>query len=583
MKFTFDIQSPQQQYIQITATLKATGKETTVHFPAWRPGRYQLGDFAKNVNHFKVLTKENKSIPYQKTNKNTWIVQTEGCNEIVIKYSYYAAELNAGSTFLDETQLYVNPVNCCLFTQEEYDDPIDVQLNIPKEWQVAHSLPVNNHSFQAANYDELADSPFICSEDIQHDTYEVSGTTFHIWMNGLVKPEWDRLIEDFKAFTETQIEKFLDFPTEEYHFLFQFLPYKTYHGVEHCKSTVITLGPSYAVFEELYKELLGVSSHELYHTWNVKSIRPTEMMPYDFTKENYSELGYIAEGVTTYMGDLMLFKSGVFKVDQYLNEMNAQLQRHFDNFGRFNYSVAESSWDTWLDGYQKGAPARKVSIYTEGCLLAFIVDVYLLKNTANKRGLDEVMRSLYFNFGSKGIGITEKDYQDAIENVAGISMQWFFDDYVHGTQSYSSLLVDCFEYIGLELHHQPVKDDVAAFLGAKTIQENNATKIVALYPGGPLEMAGVMLGDAVVSINNCAINNDFNRWARFFATDNKEITVQRNGVIKTVVVPESHRPYYQQYYLLPVEDPDKNQIHAFDGWRGAKLGEKSVRERHFKG
>jgi predicted metalloprotease with PDZ domain len=581
MKFTFDINSPQQQYIQITAELATSGKETTVFFPAWRPGRYELGDFAKNVNHFQIYNGDGTALNYKKKNKNTWVVQTEGCSAMTIKYSYYATDLNAGSTYLDASQLYVNPVNCCLFTDETYNDPINVQLNIPETWEIAHSLKVKDNTFTAKNYDELADSPFICSADLQKVSYKVYDTTFYIWFNGIVKPEWDRLVKDFKAFTETQIERFISFPTDEYHFLIQILPYKTYHGVEHSKSTVITLGPSYAVFEESYKELLGVSSHELYHTWNVKSIRPSEMVPYDFKKENYTELGYIAEGVTTYMGDLMLYKSGVFSIEQYLVEMNNQLQRHMDNFGRFNYSVAESSFDTWLDGYIPGAPGRKVSIYTEGCLLAFVVDIYLLKYTANKRGLDDVMRTLYHNFGASGIGITEKDYQEAIENIAGKSMQWFFDDYVNGTKAYSTLLVDCFEYIGIEFHNEPVNSDFAAYLGAKTVEVNNDTVVMALFPGGPLDVAGAMLGDKLLGINGAMISNDADRWAKFFNTDDKEILINRKGKLIQLHLPESHRPYYQRYFLKMTARPDKNQVHAFDAWRNAKEGDKTVKKRNF--
>jgi len=570
MKFTFDVKSPQQQYIQITAELKATGNETTVFFPAWRPGRYELGDFAKNVNHFHAYNGDGSILKHNKINKNTWVIQTDGCSTFTIKYSYYATDLNAGSTFLDTTQLYVNPVNCCVFTDESYNDPISVRLNIPESWEVAHSLKVENNSFTAKNFDELADSPFICSANLQKVTYEVAGTTFYIWFNGIIKPEWKRLIKDFKAFTETQIQKFSKFPTDEYHFMIQILPYATYHGVEHSKSTVITLGPSYAVFDELYKELLGVSSHELYHTWNVKSIRPIEMVPYDFKKENYTELGYIAEGVTTYMGDLMLYKSGVFSLEQYLFEMDNQIQRHMDNFGRFNYSVAASSFDTWLDGYVPGAPGRKVSIYTEGCLLAFIIDVYILKYTKNKKGLDDVMRNLYLNFGALNKGITEKDYQKEIEELTGVSMQWFFDDYVHGTKAYSTLLVDCLEYIGIEFHNEPVKSEVAAYLGAKTMDVNNETVIMALYPGGPLDIGGAILGDKIVGVNGVVVNNDVDRWMKFFRNDSKEIAINRKGALVNIHLPESEKTYYQRFFLKATTKPSQEQVHAFDGWRSAE-------------
>ena len=191
------------------------------------------------------------------------------------------------------------------------------------------------------------------------------------------------------------------------------------------EETMIT--PAKEINKSLYKELLGVCSHELYHTWNVKSIRPLDMFPYDFSCENYSELGYIYEGITTYMGDLFLLKSKVFSIEQYFDELNNQLQRHFDNMGRFNYSVAESSFDTWLDGYVQGAPGRKVSIYVEGCLLAFIADVKILKATAGKYGLDEVMKRLYFNYAIKGKGITENDYRKELEQISGLSFADYFD------------------------------------------------------------------------------------------------------------------------------------------------------------
>jgi len=574
MNYTVSIASPQQQYIQFKCEFNTDKRTTELKFPAWRPGRYQMADFAKNVNHFQVFAEHGKALPFHKTDKGTWQVENGDEQKFYVQYSYYAAEMNAGSSFLDARQLYVNPVNCCLFNPDQYNESITVQLEIPDSWEVANSLPTNNRKFEAANYDELADSPFICSAELQHATYEVEGVLFHIWFNGPVKPAWNQLMRDFELFTQKQLDKFLEFPVQEYHFFFQILPYKTYHGVEHEKCTVITIGPSYSIFKELYTEFLGVSSHELYHTWNVKSIRPAEMMPYDFTRENYSKMGYIAEGITTYMGDLMLYKSGVFSLRQYIKEMNAQLQRHFDNFGRFNYSVAESSWDTWIDGYERGAPGRKVSIYTEGCLLAFIADVLILRATSNKKNLDEVMKSLYYEFGKKGIGITEKDYQHALENVSGISFQWFFDDYVHGTKAYNALLVDCFEHIGLDLRHEPVDDAAAAQLGVKCSKNDGKTVVRALYPGGPMDLAGIMLDDEILAINGIAVRDDFDRWVAYFDNDEKEVMVQRKGEIVRSIIPQTNRPFFQRYYLVPVENPNKLQIHAFDGWRSAELGDR---------
>jgi predicted metalloprotease with PDZ domain len=299
VKYSFSCENPSQQYISIKATFSVNSKTTTVQLPSWRPGRYELGNFAKNVKGFRIFDENNKAVSFKKLVKDAWEVDTEGKKEIRVEYSYFAAELNAGSTFLNAEQLYVNPVNCCVFTEETKREPVELELAIPSDWKIAGSMKENGTVLSASNFEELADSPFICSNSLQYNQYEVNGTIFHLWLNGEVKPDWKRLVKDFKAFTAKQLEKFMEFPVPEYHFLIHILPYKAYHGVEHQRSTVITLGPSYEVFASLYKELLGVSSHELYHTWNVKAIRPADMYPYDFTKENYSELGYICEGVTT--------------------------------------------------------------------------------------------------------------------------------------------------------------------------------------------------------------------------------------------------------------------------------------------
>ena len=566
MKYIISIDQPQQQYIQITALFHSVSDTLEFHLPSWRPRRYELGNFAKNVKDVRVFDVESKKrLEISKLTKDCWSVATEGCKEIRVDYRYYAAELNAGSSFLSDEQLYVNPVNCFIFSKEQFTEPIELELNIPSFWQVATSMRKNGTTLMADNFDELADSPFICSAQLQHDEYRVNETLFHLWFNGEAKPDWDRLKTDFTAFTTAQIKKFGEFPVSEYHFLFQILPYKAYHGVEHCKSTVIALGPSYDVFGDEYKELLGVSSHELYHTWNVKAIRPMEMHPYDFTKENYSQLGFICEGVTTYMGDLFLLKSGVFTLDQYFNELNGQLQKHFDNFGRFNYSVAESSFDTWLDGYVPGAPGRKVSIYTEGCLLAFVTDVRILRATNNHYGLDEVMKRLYYDYALAGKGVSESDYKQMLENISGISFDDLFEDHIHGTRPYESILVDSFEYLGMEMEHVPSKSYSAGKLGFKSVKSN--ARVTAIYPGSPAFLGGLMVDDEIISVNGYKVNADLDKWLSYFADAEKNLVVQRAGKHTALRLPEVQRNFYSDYTVKVQDNPIGSQKKAFDAWK----------------
>lgn len=564
--FKFDIENPNQQYIQISVTFKVSGNDTIVQLPSWRPGRYELGNFAKNVKSFKVFSKDNSLLSALKVTKDSWKVDTSGLDEIKVSYQYYASELNAGSTFLDPTQLYVNPVNCCVYTEETFNDSVTVTLGIPDMWDVATSMEQNGKVLKVDSFDELFDSPFIASGDLQHGSYESYGVKFNVWFNGEVKPDWDRLIKDFKAFTDKQIEKFTEFPVKEFHFLNQILPVKAYHGVEHLKSTVIALGPSYDVFDGQYVELLGVSSHELYHVWNVKSIRPIEMQPYNFTKENYSRLGYICEGITTYQGDLFLFKGGVFDEAQYFVELNRQLQRHFDNPARFNASVAESSFDTWLDGYEPGAPGRKVSIYTEGCLLAFVTDVKIRKATNDKYGIDEVMKRLYFNFAVENKGVSEQDYKSILESICGDSFDEFFDQYINGCQPFESIIVEALDYLGLDLNHVPSEVYSEGKLGFKTARSGNGYAVKALYPGGPGELGGLMLEDEIVAVNGMACDTELNKWLQYFEDDTKTIQIKRNGRMIELTLPEVHRNFFMKYSVTKKEDMNAHQKKAFAAW-----------------
>ena len=564
--YTIDCDNAQQHFIKIKVQFPVDENKTIIHLPSWRPGRYELGNFAKNIKNFKVFNDQNKAINFHKINKDSWEISSNETKYIKIEYQYYANELNAGSSYFDEQQLYVNPVNCFLYAEGKEQFPISIELNIPKNYTIASSLAQENNFLLAENFDELADSPFICSENLEKQTYIVADTNFHIWFNNQLNIPWDRVLTDFRSFTVKQIEDFGEFPVSEYHFLIQSLPYLAYHGVEHLKSTVITLGPSYDLFENRYEELLGVSSHELYHVWNVKSIRPKELLPYNFKKENYSELGYIYEGITTYLGDLYLLKSGVFSLENYLKELSAQFQKHFDNPGRFAYSVAQSSYDTWLDGYVPGVPGRKVSIYTEGCLLAFVMDAKIRKATNNKRGIEEVMKRLYYNFAQNNKGYTEKDFIDQLENICGYSFQDFFNDYVHGTTPYETILLEALDFIGLELIQTPSNSYSEANLGMKTVHQSNQLLISAIYPGSPADMAGLSLGDELIALNTIKLNHDLDACLNYFDASSKTLSFFRNGKLLQLTLPEVNRFFYLYHKIHKKVNLTPNQEKAIFAW-----------------
>ena len=550
MIYTFSSKNRGSKFLDIEFLIEnIKDDEILVQLPAWRPGRYELADFAKNIQQFSVQTLNNKELFFEKTTKDRWKIKTGKSKKIIIKYNYYANELNAGSTWVDESQIYINPVNCCLFVVGRENDPIKLFFNETQHKQTATSLQKIGDHFVAENFDELADSPLILSNSLQHKCYRVNDTKFTVWFQGECKPEWAKIIKDFKAFTKEQLKVFGSFPFNEYHFLNQILPYKSYHGVEHKKSTVISFGPGYSVFEgENYEEFLGVSSHELFHAWNVKSIRPADMLPYDFTKENYTKMGYLTEGITTYYGDLMLQRSGVFTNAQFLKQINKTLDRHFYNYGAQNMSVADSSFDSWLDGYERGIPNRKASIYTEGCLLAFITDQLIRQNSKGKNSLDTVMNEFYHSYYQKGKGITEKDFITEINKASTIDLDNLWDNYFYGTKNFYSLLKSTLKKSDFKLTKEHNAKYFAAHYGF--FNQPGTNKALFIAPKSPAYKAGINAGDEVISINKIVLEKDnLNQWAKYFG-GTLEVVFKKDGLLKTIKLPHSTKLFFPKINLV---------------------------------
>lgn len=451
MHYTIAAAKTEKKYLHITYRINGIATDSIeVQCPAWRPGRYEIQNFAKNIKGFKAYTSDGTPVKVVKVTKDRWRIHTNHSREIIISYLYYAELKNAGSSFVDEQLLYVNFVNCCLYTEGRQNEPCTVTLDLPADFKIACGLPHTGHELFAQDYYQLVDSPLMASARLQHHTYTVEGIPFHVWFEGNFEPNWQWIEHDFSRFTATQLAVMREFPEKDYHFMCMVLPTPFYHGVEHRNSTMLVLGPD-TNQEEIYHDLLGVSSHELFHAWNIIRIRPVEMLPYDFTKENYFPTCFVAEGVTTYYGDLFLRRSSVMDDAAYFKELEVYCIRHFGSSGSASLSLTESSHDLWLDGYEKGAPQRKVSVYHKGALAALILDLYIRKKYHHQRSLDDVMRLLWERFGKPFIGYSIDDYKQIAEEVAGESLDWYWAECIEGNTPLENRLNEAFAFVGLSL------------------------------------------------------------------------------------------------------------------------------------
>ena len=568
MRYIVSYQTPHHHFVDIECIYE-NNNEAFLDFqlPSWRPGRYETANFAKNVKAWRVEDKNGKALPFQKTSKDCWRVKADAAEEVHVKFSYYAYQLDAGACWLDDHQLYINGVHCFPFIPGNTAEPCILELVLPENYQIACGLrEIQPNVLFADSYDTLVDSPLIASASLKHQTYTVGENLFHIWIQGECKPDWEKMIQDFTLFSKAQLQCMKEVPFEEYHFLIQVLPHRFYHGVEHINSTVLALGPGYDLMNsQLYPELLGVASHELFHAWNVKSIRPAEMIPYDYTKENYSRMGFVYEGVTTYYGDLFLYRSGVFTEIEYFQTLNAQLQKHFDNPGRFNLSVADASFDTWLDGYVEGVPGRKTSIYTEGCLLAFMVDVMIRRSTGNQKSLDDIMTHLYFHFAQKKKGYTEADYLEALETISGTSFVEFFNAYVFGTRSFDAPLTEISSYIGLQFLKEPSKKYHERELGFR-LRPGSSAIIGTVMPDSVAFRAGLSSGDEIIAINNIKISGNFREWVEYFSGEKISLDVHLNGEIRKVELAPDAEKYFANYQLKRMDNQSPDQQKNFQNW-----------------
>lgn len=524
--------NPASQFVQFELKISAQNNgEIHLQLPAWRAGRYQLANYAQNLRDFRIKNSSGQGVGFHKKTKDCWVFKIENSEEYIISYEYFAAKMDAGSAWADEEQVYLNLVNCCFEVKEMGDEPFELELDLPDYPIVVSTLPESGTGFfRTKDFQQLADSTILAAKKISHWEYSVEETLFNIWIHGEVHFEKEPFIENFRKFTQTQIRDFGEFPESEYHFIFQLLAYPHFHGVEHRKGTVITFGPAENLKESVHmNELLGVSSHELYHSWNVCRIRPKELLPYDFSQETYTKAGWMLEGITTYMGDLYLLKSGVFDLPTYLKEVEDILNRESLNEGWRNYSILESSMDLWLDGYQAGIPDRKVNIYSHGAVICFCLDIMLQSEGSS---LPEVMKMAWEKYGKPFQSYGENGIWNLILDCAKDKKKFnsFYESYISGNEDLLNYFGSIVPVLGFELRLLPNPESLSSKLGV-LLQKDVITKI---HPESAA-FTSLMIGDHIKAE---------------FSTDNVRIEASRiNGKKYGYDFPIVEKEFYPVYSI----------------------------------
>ncbi|MFM7105955.1 MAG: M61 family metallopeptidase [Flavobacteriales bacterium] len=567
IQYQVSTKNPHRHFIHFRGVFPTMGQsDLKVRLASWRPGRYEMGSFAKNVRSWKATTAQGVPLRFNKTASHQWVVNTMGHEQIIIEYEYYASELNAGSSFLDENQLYINPVNCFLFLPDFQELPYEVAFSLPSSYRIATGLKHSTgNALVAKNFDELVDCPLIAAQHLIHEVYESQGIKFNIWIQGGHAFDMERFKRDMKCFTDLQMDLFGSIPCNEYHFLYHFVPGYLRHGVEHSNSTVIAMGPKTDFQAEgLYNDLLGISCHELYHTWNIKCIRPVEMLPYDFAHANYARTGYVYEGVTTYYGDLLLWRCDLFSDAEWLKVVDEHLHDHYWNPGRFSLSVAESSIDTWLDGYSQGIPWRKVSIYNEGFLISMILDIRIMDYTDGRHSLDDVMLALYNRFGKMNLGYSEDDFWNIVEEYGG-AQAGAIRRLSETACDYGVEINDALSRVGCVVIETPSAKWCEAWLGMIVDESSQKAEVQTVWPDSPADRAGLWRDDEIINVNGFLPYKNFQLQLQEY--DEIELTYIRKGKVLTTKLRSAENPVITRTRVMERLDVNERQRSLFDCWK----------------
>ena len=562
--YNISYNSPHRHFVDFELTTDTLGKKKLYfQLSSWRPGRYELANFSQNIQKWGAFDEKKNPLPFKKITKDLWEVQSDNSLQVTIIYNFYANQLDAGACYLDEHQLYLNPVNCMFYIVDRIEDNYKLTFEIPKDYTIASSMDQKGNILSVQGFDLLAESPIICSNSLQYNSYNSNGIKFHLWFQGNCSLNWKKIKKDFIAFTNSQIKKFGGFPVNEYHYFFQITPYRSYHGVEHTKNTVLLLGPGNEIMDERYEDLLGVCSHELYHTWNIKAIRPVEMHPYDYTKENYFRTGFVAEGVTTYMGDMMLYNSAVFNWEQFVKTQNQNLQRHLTNYGRFNLSVADSGFDNWLDGYKLGTPDRKTSIYPDAALCMLMVDLEIIQNTCGEYSLHSVMKKLYEDFALKEIGYSEDDFRNICIAFGGLKVTEIFDSHIYGTEDYIPTLKKALNVVGLEIIEKKNPNLSAQYFGFFATKEDGKLIIKKVEPNSISDQNNIAPEDEIIKINEKEIKG---KLADILKISNSEVVFTIKNKFSEKIISLTTGNFYKLYEIVQSDNPSDEQMDLSKAW-----------------
>ncbi len=580
--YTVSMPKPYTHLLEVEVRVRSRELPNSVELlmPVWTPGSYLVREYERHVQNFSAKDAGGRALAWRKVNKNTWRIETDGAKEIVAAYSVYANEFSVRTNELNDEHAFWNNAALLMYPSGQLKTASTLRVAPYDDWKIATGLaPVEGepNTFRAKDFDALYDSPFEVG-NFKVISFESNNIPYRIIIEGEGNYDAERVRRDVQKIVEATGKIYGgQFPYKDYTFILNLRTAGSGNGIEHVNSTALIYKPFGFRSAADYQEFLQLVSHEHFHAWNVKTIRPDALGPFDYNGENYTRLLWVAEGLTDYYGSLILQRTGLMTDKQFLGEFATGIQDLQNRPGRFETSLEDASFDAWIKYYRpdENSVNNQVSYYDKGRIVGMLLDVEIRKASNGAHSLDDVMHYLYQEFALKNRNYTPADFQSAAERAAGASLESFFVKYVRGRDEldYNETL----NAVGLKLDTtgeslSNSKPTERAYFGATLAQTGDRLSVRNVRAGTPAYEQGISFDDQIVALDGLRVTlSDWDaRLAEKRPGDKITVTLFRRDRLRNMEITLGGR-IIAPYNIVPVTQPTEQQQRLYQGWLNTPL------------
>jgi predicted metalloprotease with PDZ domain len=513
IRYTLSFPAPQTHYVEVEATVPTARKaDVDLMMAVWTPGSYLVREYSRNVEDVAARGANGAALRVTKTAKNHWRVETGGAPAITVTYRVYGREMSVRTNWIESRFALLNGAATYLTLNEpRAKRPHDVRLTLPAEWKTTMTgLPGagDAHHYRAEDFDTLVDSPIVAGNPAVYE-FEVDGKK-HYLVNEGEAGVWDgaRAVRDVEKIVREAVRLWGSAPYEKYVFLNMIT--ESGGGLEHKNSTVLMTSRWSTSTQQRYESWLKLVSHEFFHAWNVKRLRPVELGPFDYDKEVYTTGLWIAEGVTDYYGDLIVRRAGLTDDAEYLQDVSQLVRGLQTTPGRLVQPVETASRDAWIRHYRpdENSPNVAISYYTKGAVLGFLLDAKIRQATNGAKSLDDAMRLALQRYGGAK-GYTPEEFQKTVHDVAGVDFGTWWHTVLQTTEELD--YAEALAWYGLRFRPASNGQGERATLGLVTKVDNGKLLVSQVKRGTPGYDAGFNVDDEIVALGEFRVRAD--AWA----------------------------------------------------------------------